>query len=136
MPGQPQLAGWIVFDVTNLEVSADPGPDPVTIVEEDQDFDLTATFEGSGMIWGWLETAGFDYEVCFYAEGLGAAALERDLDCVPGSLTVGGSPYEATLTVPGGTLDPGVYKMACLVTFDAAPGLTGFYDSLHIQVYE
>jgi hypothetical protein len=44
--------------------------------------------------------------------------------------------YSVEHTVGGGIADPGVYKMACVVTFPGVPGVAGFYDQLIVQVYQ
>ena len=144
MAGQPNSPGTLVFDVTNLEVTAEPGVPPSNIVAKDDDFDLTATFTGAGTIWTLLELIS-DLPVVevvgmvtFSAEGIGADADEEDFGPEDIVLTVGGSPYTVTTTVPKNKLDKGVYEMACYVTFEVRangatvplPGLTGHYKEL------
>jgi hypothetical protein len=153
--GQPNVPGTLVFDVTLLEVTAEPGWPPTNIVKKGDDFDLTATFTGAGSIWTLLELIsdlpGIDVVgvVTFSAEGLGADADEEDFGPEDAVLTAGGSPYTVTTTVPKNTLDVGVYEMACWVIFEARaggdtvplPGLTGHYKGLGpnqeaLSVYE
>jgi hypothetical protein len=155
MAGQPQIPPFFVFDVTNLEVTAEPGLAPPTIVRKSDDFELTATFSGAGIWWNVLEMISDlpDVEVAgmvtFSAEGLGADADEEDFGPEPEVLTVGGSPYTSTTTVPGNTLDVGVYVMACWVEFQVRvgtdvvnlPGIFGHYKGLGpnqetLSVYE
>jgi hypothetical protein len=130
MPGQPQLPGWIVFDVTNLDVTAEPSPLPTNIVKKDAPFDLTATFNGAGGIWNILELISDlpNIEVVgmvtFSAEGIGADAVEEDFgpEDVILNAASGGS-YEVTTTVPANVLDKGVYIIACFAEFEVrAPG--------------
>lgn len=144
MSGQPQLPGWLEFDVTNLEVTADPSPAPTNIVRKGADFDLTATFTGSGAIWVILELISdlpnveVVAMVTYSAEGIGANADEEDFGPAEVVLAAGGSPYSVTTTVPANTLDEGVYIMACFATFEvranggvvALPGLTGHWVGL------
>jgi hypothetical protein len=139
MPGQPQILGWLGFDVTNLEVTAEPGPAPTNIVKKDAGFDLTATFTGTGGIWTILELISdlpvveVVGKVTFSAEGIGADADEKDFGPEDVVLAAGGSPYSVTTTVPANALDEGVYELACFATFEVRangavvllPGLTG-----------
>ena len=156
MTGQPNIPGNLVFDVTNLEVTADPGLPPSNIVKKGDDFDLTATFTGAGAIWTLLELisdlGGVDVvgKVTFSAEGIGADADEEDFGPEEVVLTAGGSPYTVTTTVPKDTLDKGVYIVVCWAEFEARgaagsvvplPGLTGHYKGLGpnletLNVYE
>jgi hypothetical protein len=140
MTGQPNIPGDLVFDVTHLEVTAEPGMPPSSVVKKGDDFDLTATFTGAGGIWTLLELlsdlAGVDVvgKVTFSAEGMGADADEEDFGPEEVVLTAGGSPYTVTTTVPKNTLDKGAYIVACWAEFEARgaaggvvplPGLTG-----------
>lgn len=144
MAGQPNMPGNLVFDVTNLEVTAEPGLPPSNVVKKGDDFDVTATFTGTGGIWTLLELVsdlpGVDVvgKVTFSAEGIGAKADEEDFGPEEIDLTAGGSPYTVTTTVPKNTLDEGVYEMACYATFEfsagggtvSLPGVTGHYKGL------
>jgi hypothetical protein len=144
MSGQPNIPVWIQFDVTNLEVSADPSLPPSNIVKQDETFDLSATFEAGGVIWTWLELLsdlpGVDVvgKVVFSAEGIGPHADEEDLGPAEVILSPGGSPYTVTTTVPANQLDEGVYTLASYVTFEVRsgggavplPGVTGHYSGL------
>ena len=124
MTGQPNMPGTCVFDVTLLEAT-EPGMDPSSIVKKGDDFDLTATFTGSGGIWTFLELLsdlpGIDVfgKVTFSAEGMGADADEEDFGPAEVVLTAGGSPYTVTTTVPKNTLDKGAYIVACWAEFEA-----------------
>jgi hypothetical protein len=144
MAGQPQIPIWIEFDVTNLEVTEEPGLQPVNIIKKDAEFELTATFTGAGAIWTLLEaisdlpTVEVVGKIHFSAEGMGADADEEDFGPEDVVLGVGGSPYAATTTVPANTLDKGVYDMACWAVFEVRvgpdtvdiPGITGHYKGL------
>lgn len=140
MSGQPQIAGVLNLDVTKLEISSSAPPiwNPTTIVEKNETFYLGATFNGEGFVWEWLKNWATQYKVSYFAEGIGKIAPEVDLGATPPlSLTSANeySPADTRFTVPGGTLEPGVYHIACVVTFIGAPGLTGYHENLVIQVY-
>jgi hypothetical protein len=157
MTGQPNIPGWIEFDVSNLEVTKEPGLDPNIIVDKDDPFDLTATFDGDGLIWTVLELIS-DFpgikvvgKVSFSAEGIGQEAEEEDFEPAEVILQGAGGPYTATVTVPGGELDVGVYQMACQAVIELRtdddsevlpiPGVTGHYVGLganeeYLSAYE
>ena len=139
MTGQPNYPGFLVFDVTNLEID-EPQP-PIELTEEILDltepFSLTVTFRGTGMFWNALVNM-FDpqYEACFYLEGRGQQAAESDLGCATGNVaaaSVGGGNYEATHQV-NGIQQKGLYKVGVTVEFPGLWGLLGHYDDLMIQV--
>ena len=136
MPGQPQVAGILEFDVSNLEVSAEPSPGPLNIVPVGEDFTLTATFGATpgGIWWNEIKDDAEAYNGAFYAEGWGVAAGDIDLGDEPGNF---GAPdtYTQDHVVSGGIAQPGVYKMACVVTLPGVPGVVGYYDGLVVQVY-
>jgi len=136
MAGQPQAPGILEFDVTSLEVTAEPGIVPLNIVEAGEDFTLTATFGATpGMWWNNLKDDHEPFTVEFYAEGLGVAAGDIDLGTEPGNLDPADDTYPVNHVVVGGIAQPGVYKMACVVTLDDVPGVVGYYDELVVQVY-
>lgn len=129
------------FDVTKLEVTEPAAADvPTTIIPMGGAFDLAATFTGSGSVWNNLKTMGLQYVVAYFVEGIGASAVEKDLGSKAGFLNAATNVYSApdtTLEVPAAsnTLPPGVYRVACTVTFPTFPGTTGFYEDLLIQIY-
>lgn len=144
MSGQPQIPMWLEFDVTNLEVTADPGFTPSNVIKKGDSFNLTATFTGGGGLWTLLEAiselAGVDVKgmATFSVEGIGADADEEDFGPEEVILSTGGT-YEVTTTVAPNELDVGVYEVACRVTFEVhgaaggivyLPGLTGHYKGL------
>jgi hypothetical protein len=139
MPGQPQIPGVLVFDCDDLKITTNPGTwDPSVIVGINEQFHLGATFKGSGGIWTGLKNQATQYKVSYFAEGIGKAATEADL--MPtrvGNLTNADvyGPSDTQVTIPGNTLVPGVYRIACVVTFTGWPGVTGYYEDLVIQVY-
>lgn len=141
MAGQPQYMPVLHFDVTALEISETAHPiwEPSMIVSRTAPFNLACSFQGSGIVWQWIKAWGITFRVSYHAEGIGFNASEVDLGSVNGTTSAAKDVYgpaDTTLTVPPGRLNPGVYKVACVVTFDNAPGLTGFFDTLVIQVYE
>jgi len=137
MAGQPQVPGVLEFDVSNLEVSVDPSPSPTNIIPAGANFELRATFGGvaGGMWWEAMKTAGEPFTVEFFAEGLGAAAPDADLGSTPGTLLAADDTYTPVFLVVGGIANTGLYKVACVVTFDDIPGVVGYYDELFVQIY-
>lgn len=136
--GQPQFQGWITFDVTDLTVS-ETGLEPQTIVQANQDFTLTATFDGSGPIWDWLEGLGAKYRVRFFAERIGYGSID-----IPAKPTdegpLGGGPYVVKHTVDANMLEEGLYRVGATVTFPqtaqspSIPWAAGFFEGLVIEV--
>ncbi len=134
MTGQPNIAGWLTFDVTDLQVTVEPSLEPSNVVPAGVDFDLTATFTGSGTDWNTMKNDGLEYNVTFHAESIGLAAPEIDFTpAVTGNLIPPDDTYQASYTA--NVADKGIYKMGCVVTFPAKPGVVGFYTDLVIQVY-
>jgi len=86
------------------------------------------------MWWVTLQGNTEPYTVEYYAEGLGVAAGDVDLGTAKGNLTAADT-YTQDHVVTGGIAQPGVYKVACVVTFDNVPGVVGYYDDLIVQVY-
>lgn len=132
MTGQPT---W--FDVSSLVITEPAGaPIPPEIVEESANFDLTATFDGDDtqLLWMLYEFFGAGYAVNFYAEGLGAVVPDIDLGTVNGNLAAGGGPYTATLTTNIPT--PGLYRIACTVTFPGVPGeVAAFIENVLLHIH-
>lgn len=143
MTGQPNVVGTLVFDVTNLEITAEPGLPPSNVIKKSDDFDTAVTFTGAGGIWTLLEMisdlVGVDVvaKATVSFEGIGADADEEDFSGEV-SLTLVGSPYAIPITIPGNTLDEGVYEVACYVTLEVSagggtvslPGVFGHYKGL------
>ena len=129
MNGQPS---W--FSISALEVFEPVGAlDPTNIVPINGLFDLKATFDGAHWTWDGMENDGVQYEVSFYAEGLGASALELDLGTETGNLAAGGGPYEVTKSNLSINTS-GLYRIACTVIFDGWPQVAGFKEDLLLQV--
>jgi hypothetical protein len=138
MAGQGATAN---FDVTNLVINEPAtAPAPSIIIPLGGEFSLTATFTGSGPAWNGFKALGAAYSVSYYVEGLGANASEKDLGAVAGVLVPAKDTYgdpETTLNVAAAANDlkEGVYRVACLVTFPAVPGMTGFFENLIVEVH-
>lgn len=140
MAGQPQHDPILHFDVTRMEISEQVHPfwQPSTIVAKASPFNLACTFEGRGIVWQWIKNWGLGFSVSYHVEGIGSHASEVDLGSVNGVINATTNQYgpeATTLTVPANKLALGVYRVACVVTFAQAPGLTGFFENLVIQVY-
>lgn len=137
MAGQPKET-FLTFDVTKL-VSKESGAEAYEqyILDLNEEFSLEVTFEGSGQGWRNMCDRPADYEVQFYAEGLGAAAPDSDFGSETDTL-VGGNygPYSKEKTIAGGIATEGVYKCVAVVTFPNDPGVLGFCDELLIQIHE
>lgn len=130
MAGQPTG----LFDVTAITIAEPAGnPLPTTVVNAGDPIELSASFNGSGVVWNVLKFFAAQYDVNYYIEGLGAGALELDLGTKSGNLTAADSYAGPDTTLPVSIATPGVYQLACTVTFPATGEITGFYEML-IQV--
>lgn len=136
MPGQPETGSnpFITFDVAMLQVAEPAGSTPpASVVPSGGNFDIIVTFDGQGMIWDSLEALGtINYEVHYFAEGMGSAAADVDLGSVTGSLAAAGGPYTATLTTS--LASDGVYLLSAYVIFPAFSAVAGFIGDVLIQV--
>jgi len=119
---------WSITELTAIETTAGAEA-PGNIVPSNTAFQLRATFSGNGSLWNALVAAKVAYEVHFYAEGFGAAAIERDYPKVKGILVAGDN--QASITVPG--LPEGVYQIACLVRVSPGSGVNAFSDELIVE---
>ena len=133
MAGQPDLTGWLVFDVTDLKL------DDNTVHEGDS-FDITVDFTGTGGIWTLLEQLSITATTKFYAEGMGIGAGEYDLGSKDTPLVPNTGSYSETLTVDTSAattaLAEGVYRIQCLVQV-LNSGIMGYYgEDLLLSVYD
>jgi hypothetical protein len=137
MPGQ---IGTGTFDVNTLLVTEPANADaPSNIIPVGGDFDLSLTFKGTGVPFNGFENLKTAYNVSYFMEGIGKAATEVDLGNVPGNLVPGKGTYsgnDTKLSILANTLEPGVYRVAGLVTFPSVPGMTGFIEDLLIEVFK
>ena len=132
--------GTGTFDVNTL-VIREAGDPPRNIIATGRAFDLSLTFEGSGIVFNGFENLKAEYKVSYFMEGIGAHADERDLgtvtkNLVPGKGTYNGNDTRLNISAVANTLDPGIYRVAGLVTFPAVPGMTGFTENLLVEVYQ
>lgn len=132
--GQPQLAGWLTFDVTDLAVTCEPGNPPTTVIDLGVDFTVTATFGGSGTDWDNMRDDEEPYEVKFYAEGVGVGAPDFDWGTETGNLGAD-EEYTSDHAVVGGIAQEGIYRLGATVAFPNKHGVLGFYEGLVIQVH-
>jgi hypothetical protein len=134
--GQPQLAGWLTFDVTNLQVTVEPGVAPTYILQTDVPFTLTVTFTGDGTDWDNMNDDAQAYQVRFYAEGIGAAATDLDFAELPtDSCNMNGADtYTVDHSEAAGIAQEGIYRFGAIVTFPGKNGVLGFYEGLLVQV--
>ena len=136
MPGQPNIPGVLVFDVTNLQINEPPGAQaPSIVVPINNPFDLVVTFQGSGMAWLGFENGAIQYDCHFYAEGQGIAATDIDFGVQSGNLVPGQGTYTETLNVAAGIPNPGIYDITCRVIFPNVSGMTGFSPPITIEAY-
>lgn len=138
MAGQGATA---TFDVSELVINEPASaPAPSIIIPKGGEYNLTATFKGSGSAWNGFKALGAQYKVSYFAEGFGANASEVDLGSHTGTLVPAKDTYtdaDTRLSIPAAanTLTEGVYRIACLVTFPAVPGMTGFFENLVVEVH-
>jgi hypothetical protein len=136
------MAGQIgtgTFDVNTLVVTEPGAADaPSNIIPAGGDFDLSLTFVGTGVPFIGFENLGTAYQIHYFMEGIGLNATEVDLGIRAGNLIPTHGTYsgaDTRLSILGNTLQPGVYRVAGLVTFPAVPGMTGFVEDLLVQVF-
>ena len=139
MPGQPQYPPILFVDVNGLEVNAQTGFwSPTNIVASNEPFALGARFQGSGFVWTWLKNWNQQYQVSYFAEAIGNSANDQALGSRVNALTASNTygPPDTDYNVAAGTLPVGIYRIACVLTFPGAPGLTGYFESLIMEVYQ
>lgn len=127
--------GAVSWTIDNFYVVEPAGADtPAEIIPMNAAFDVRVDFDGTGGAWKALENAAADYEVKFYAEGIGLNALELDLGTETGNLGTG--PYTVSHTVAAGIATEGVYRLGCLIRISPPSNVVGFEENLLISVSE
>jgi hypothetical protein len=116
------------------------------VVDEDLEFSVAMEFTVTGISTALL--GALTFEVLYTAESIGPEP-EKVLGTASGKTIAGQASYGATgpagstttRKVPPGTLKPGVYRLASVVTFKVGPivnpiiwPVTGFTESPAIQV--
>lgn len=153
MPGQPAVNSnpFITFDVSSdITIHELPAPnvlgDPASIIPTSSGFRAEVNFDLAGLFALYIAGTGAPYTVTLRAESLGGG-FEGDLGSksgflVPGQTSYGhGHPNQVAVDVPAGSLSPGVYRLAAVVTFttDAThpvhPPMYGFADGPVIEIY-
>jgi hypothetical protein len=90
----------------------------------------------------WLVSLRLPVKVCVKAESIGPGD-EKDLGCItintiPGQLEYGPDlpGTDPTITIPGGTLGEGIYKLVGVATFpgEPPPPMAGYFEGPVIQV--
>ena len=149
MAGQPKPGSnvFITFDCTSLTVrELGPIPPPplpeTTVIEEGRSWQVRTSFEFGGMFAPWLVSLRLPVKFCALAESMGPGP-EKELGCItintqPSQLKYGpGLPgTDPTITVPAGTLGPGIYKLVGVVTFPGSPPppMAGYFEGPIIQI--
>ena len=144
MPGQPNHPPVLSFNCSNIQVYEAAGSlAPTTIVSAAAPFDLSADFAFSDTLATGLvnllasQPAISHWNITYSAESLGPGP-EVPLGAAHGIFISGQLSYTnpaTRITVPAGSLTPGVYKLVGVVTLPNLPGVTGFYEGPTIQVY-
>jgi hypothetical protein len=125
--------GAVTWTIDRFYVTEPAGADaPAEIIPLNAEFDVKVEFDGTGGAWLALENAKADYEVKFYAEGIGLNALEIDLGMETG--TLGSGPYTVTRNVAAGIGTEGVYRLGCLIRISPPSNVVGFEENLLISV--
>ena len=125
--------GAVNWTINSFYVVEPAGADtPAEVIPLNAPFDVKVDFDGTGGAWQALENAAADFEVKFYAEGIGLNAPEIDLGTVPGNLGTG--PYTVSLTRALGIDTEGVYRMGCLIRISPPSNIVGFEENLLISV--
>lgn len=116
-------------------IITEPGAAPDTVIKLGAPFDVNIVWAITGSAVA-LMGGTFNVKVCF--EGFGNATEKSyDLAGIP-VVPVSGHHYNESITVPGGDLSEGAYRMIALVTYINAAGnpgpVAGFSDDVLIQV--
>jgi hypothetical protein len=125
--------GAVTWTIDKFYVVEPAGADtPAEIISLNAPFDVKVDFDGTGGAWQALENAAADFEVKFYAEGIGLNARELDLGTETGSLGTG--PYTVSHNVALGIDTEGVYRLGCLIRISPPSTVVGFEENLLISV--
>jgi hypothetical protein len=142
MLGQPQLGTFIKFDITRfaiVEEAIEEEGAVVEILDTNEPFTLRLDFEGSGTDWNNMKGQALDYQVEFFAEGIGrrqgGGPGEYNYSGCSGKLSTTKDHYKCTYEVPNGIPREGVYRLSAMVTFPNWKGVLGFAEGLVIQVH-
>jgi len=136
---QPVILGQLVVETTDLEITKSVGDPPVNIVSSTDPFDVALTFQGQpGLpVWEFLKNINQQFRIRYFAESIGPGTNDGSLGQRVGNLTVGRDIYtgpQTTFTVPPNTLQPGVYRLACQISFPPFPGMAGFFEGTLLEV--
>lgn len=148
MPGQPARDSnpFLWFDVTGLTV-VELGPPPVlpetTVIQANQACQVRGSFEFGGWFADWLVSLPVKWKFSVKAESMGPEP-ELLLGEMIGTTNAGqlgygpglAAPHPA-VTVPAGTLPPGVYKLVGTVAFQGTPPppMAGYFEGPILQVF-
>jgi hypothetical protein len=156
MPAQPQFPNF-TFDVTAMSVT-EPAPawSPATIIARDVAFTLSSDFHMIGTTGQHIQdalsgtTMVNEYIIRYTAESIGPGP-EYKFPLAPApndwkhvTCILGNYYYDKTqtnYTVPANTMDPGLYRLGCIVkmvqiTGGSTLGVTGFVEGPTIEIYE
>jgi hypothetical protein len=142
MPGQPQAAPFLTFDVTAMDVTETGSTAlvPFTIIPRNTAFDVSANFVFAGGFANFIVALGLEWFVSYYVESIGpgyeGALGSKTANTVAGQLNYG--PAETTVSVAG-IADPGTYRLTCAVTIGTGGGgppspIAGFVEGPIIQI--
>ncbi len=116
--GDPDLLPLLVIDAPELQVK-DPDTPDSNVLLASSDFQVALVFEFSGTLAGVLMGSALTYTITYTFNGRPGApdgpTLTRTGTTAPGKFRYG-SP-ETEITVPAGSLKPGLYELAAAVTF-------------------
>ncbi|MCB9422233.1 MAG: hypothetical protein H6667_20690 [Ardenticatenaceae bacterium] len=141
--GQPQLAGILDFDVTNLKVAKESQVvlgNVAEIIDKNETFTLALDFKGSGQQWENMCNNSkpgsiTEYRVEFYVEGMGRTPdlPERLLGVATDKLVPNQFDYSAQTSV---RIDrSGIYDVSAMITIPQWKGILGFAEGLIIAVH-
>ena len=146
MAGQPSHGSnpWITFEVTDLFVK-ELGPlalPETTVIEAGRTWQVGCKFDFQGAAAPFLVGLGMTVNFQVRYESLGSGPEDTlgpmSLTTQVGQLAYGpGLPgTDPVITVTGGTLPPGVYKLTGVVTFGGSPPppMAGYIDGPIIQI--
>jgi hypothetical protein len=155
MPAQPQFPNF-TFDVTAMNsTEAWPAWAPATIIARGDAFTLSCDFHMDGPTGRGIQdaisgtTMVYEYLIRYSAESIGPGAEYRfpltpapndwkHVTCIQGQYFY--DKTQTNFTVPGNTMDPGLYRTGCIVkmvqiTGGTTLGVTGFVEGPTIEIF-
>ena len=142
MPGQPQAAPFLTFDVRSMDVTETGAISlvPYTIIPRNTPFKVSTEFAFGGGFATWLVSLGLAWFAKFYVESIGPG-YEGELGSSSGTTAAGQLSYglPTTAVSVAGIANPGTYKLTCAITIGTGTAgppspIAGFVEGPMIQI--